>query len=117
MSTPGMETLIACPNGHEVAYPARLEQAAMDLDTELAFYAACPCGGAIVVAWAGDRIRVMAQGEAWLAEELEVMDWPEVDLGDPQIGPFAVYKMPSFEWTLLSRQIEERHGIEAEGTA
>lgn len=112
----GVAALTACPNGHEITYPARLEQAAMDLDTELAFYAACPCGGAIVVAWAGDRIRVMAHGEAWLAEELEVMDWPEVDLGDPQIGPFTVYKMPSLEWNLLSRQIEERHADETGGT-
>lgn len=113
MNTP-VETLTACPNGHEITYPAHLEQAAIDLDSDLAFYVACPCSVAIVMAWMGDRIRVMACGDVWLAEELEATGWPEVDLGDPRVGPFLVRKVPDPGWSLLARRIKERHA--AEGT-
>lgn len=114
MSEVFVETLTACPDGHAIAYPGHLEQAAIDLDTDLAFYTACSCSTVIAVAWMGDRIRVMASGAPWLAEELEAMDWPELDVGDPRVGPFMVRKMPGAGWNLLDRRIRERPRDEEE---
>ncbi|MFF4960238.1 hypothetical protein ACFY2Z_24810 [Streptomyces sp. NPDC001222] len=73
-----MIELKVCDQGHVIYHPEALHEEAIRLNSELAFYQQCECGTVyLVVIWAGDRARVMAQGGEELVERLEAQDWPE----------------------------------------
>jgi hypothetical protein len=96
----GLSYVIFGPGNHRAYYPAHLEDAAIRMETDLAFYAVCSegCGtGAIAIAWVGDRVRVMQTGGMKLADRLDATGWPELNLGGAD-GPFMCRVVPTLGW-------------------